>query len=63
VQSKSSGKSAAEKNEEYLQRLEHKNRLKKNLSIKNSSEKQAEDRERGGTPVEEPLAWHFVSPL
>ena len=44
---KSSVKTAAERNEEYLQRLEHKNRLKKNLSLKKSSEKLFEDREKG----------------
>jgi hypothetical protein len=39
--------SAVERNEEYLQRLEEKNRMKKALSLKNQSAKIIEDRERG----------------
>ena len=36
-----------DKNEEYIQSLEEKNRIKKNLIIKTKNEKELEDRERG----------------
>jgi hypothetical protein len=40
-------KKASAKNDEYLQRLEDKNRMKKLFSTKSVKEKQIEDREKG----------------